>query len=204
MYIVYVTYCNRRIFVVWLLQSCNCLAFSPKPAPSGSSQIVPAENDQPLQRVAAGYSDGTVRLFDLGKVEMVLKMQPHGVAVTAICFSTDGEYLLLIYIIIIIIIIIIITKSYSAHVSTKQGTQSAEYIHIFRKIGILQWWILRPNYVVPYKVIRRIQHSQPGTPGRAPSLFDKCTGFFYMRYTTHGTNGFMSNQKDKAMVKCLA
>ena len=90
-----------------------------------------------MQRVAAGYSDGTVRLFDLGKVEMVLKMQPHGVAVTAICFSTDGEYLLLIYI-IIIIIIIIITKSYSAHVSTKQGTQSAEYIHIFRKIGILQ------------------------------------------------------------------
>ena len=36
--------------------------------------------------------------------------------------------------IIIIIIIIIILKSYIAHVSTKQGTQGAEYIQTFRKI----------------------------------------------------------------------
>ena len=34
----------------------------------------------------------------------------------------------------IIIIIIIISKSYIAHVSTKQGTQGAEYIQTFRKI----------------------------------------------------------------------
>ena len=33
------------------------------------------------------------------------------------------------------IIIIIISKSYIAHISTKQGTQGAEYIQTFRKIG---------------------------------------------------------------------
>ena len=32
-------------------------------------------------------------------------------------------------------LIIIISKSYIAHVSTKQGTQGAEYIQTFRKIG---------------------------------------------------------------------
>ena len=36
---------------------------------------------------------------------------------------------------LIIIIIIIISKSYIAHVSTKQGTQGADYIQTFRKIG---------------------------------------------------------------------
>ena len=27
----------------------------------------------------------------------------------------------------------------------------------------------------------------PETPGQIPSLFDKFSGFFYMRYTTHRT-----------------
>ena len=35
-----------------------------------------------------------------------------------------------------------------------------------------------------YKVLQRIQQPQPVTPGGTPSLFDKCTGFFYMRYCT--------------------
>ncbi len=44
-----------------------------------------------------------------------------------------------------------------------------------------------------------------GIPGRTPSLCDKCTGFFYVRHTTHGTNGFTFHPKDDAiMVKCLA
>ena len=50
----------------------------------------------------------------------------------------------------------------------------------------------------------RIKQPKPGTPGRTPSLFDKCTGLFNMRYTTHGTNGFTFRLKDEAMVKCLA
>ena len=32
-------------------------------------------------------------------------------------------------------LITIISKSYIAHVSTKQGTEGAEYIQTFRKIG---------------------------------------------------------------------
>jgi len=52
-----------------------------------------ADNKQPLQMpwLAAGYADGTVRLFDCNQIEMVLKMQPHAVAVSAICFSADGD-----------------------------------------------------------------------------------------------------------------
>ena len=42
------------------------------------------------------------------------------------------------------------------------------------------------------------------TPGWAASFFDNCTGFFYVHYTTHETNGFTSHPKDEAMVKCLA
>ena len=51
-----------------------------------------------------------------------------------------------------------------------------------------------------------VQGAIPETPGQAPLLFhDKCTGFFYVHYTTHGTYSFTSHPKDEAiMVKCLA
>ena len=52
--------------------------------------------------------------------------------------------MLIIIIIIIIITTIIISKSYIAHVSTKQGTQGTEYIYK------LSERILRPNYLAPY------------------------------------------------------
>ena len=40
---------------------------------------------------------------------------------------------------------------------------------------------------------------------RGKPLNDKCTGFFYVYYTTHGTYSFTSHPKDEAiMVKCLA
>ena len=54
--------------------------------PSGTKLSRPSQ-------CAAGYSDGTVRMFDLGQVEMVLKMQPHSVSVTAIAFASDGMLL---------------------------------------------------------------------------------------------------------------
>jgi len=44
-----------------------------------------------LPWLVAGYSDGTVRLFDLNRVEMALKMHPHASATTAVCFSADGS-----------------------------------------------------------------------------------------------------------------
>ncbi|XP_072042911.1 WD repeat-containing protein 90-like [Amphiura filiformis] len=68
-------------------QSCNCMAFSPATA-------VNAPDMNKLQNIVAGYSDGTVRVFDLGVVEMVLKMQPHAVAVTAIIYSSDGHVII--------------------------------------------------------------------------------------------------------------
>ena len=42
--------------------------------------------------------------------------------------------------------------------------------------------------------------------GASPfSFYDKCPGFFYVHYTTHGTYSFTSHPKDEAiMVKCLA
>ena len=52
---------------------------------------------------------------------------------------------------------------------------------------------------------RNLQPTKPETPGETPSLNDKCTGFFYVYYTTHGTYSFTSHPKDEAiMVKCLA
>ncbi len=57
-----------------------------------------------------------------------------------------------------------------------------------------------------YKLLQRIQQPLPETPGQTPFfLAISVTGFFYVRYTTHGTYGFTSNLKDEAiMVKCLA
>lgn len=86
-------------------QACTCVDFSPvKPdgivksvvsntdsAPVTSHQKIDAKF-MPL--IAAGYSDGTVRVFDINKAEMILKMHPHAVAVTAISFSSDGRMLL--------------------------------------------------------------------------------------------------------------
>ena len=55
--------------------------------------------------------------------------------------------------------------------------------------------------VMLYKVLwRNLLPIGPGTPGRTPSLFDKCTGFFYMRYITHGTSRLRSRPKDKALI----
>ena len=49
------------------------------------------------------------------------------------------------------------------------------------------------------------QGANPETPGQAPSqVHDKCPGFFYVHYTTHGTYIFTSHPKDEViMVKCL-
>ena len=39
--------------------------------------------------------------------------------------------------------------------------------------------------------------------GWTPFLFDKYTGFFYVRYTTHGTNGLTSHPKAKQWLSVL-
>ncbi|XP_007499277.1 WD repeat-containing protein 90 isoform X1 [Monodelphis domestica] len=63
-----------------LNQSCLCLAWSP--SSSGRTDH---------QRVVAGYSDGTIRIFSISQTEMELKIHPHPVPVTAISFSVDGQ-----------------------------------------------------------------------------------------------------------------
>uniref|UniRef100_F6WAH4 WD repeat-containing protein 90 n=1 Tax=Xenopus tropicalis TaxID=8364 RepID=F6WAH4_XENTR len=68
-----------------LNQSCLCLAWSPQPKSGPSTED---------QRIAAGYSDGTIRIFSVSKTEMEMKIHPHPCAVTSIAYSTSGDVLL--------------------------------------------------------------------------------------------------------------
>uniref|UniRef100_A0A3B4T9G9 WD repeat domain 90 n=1 Tax=Seriola dumerili TaxID=41447 RepID=A0A3B4T9G9_SERDU len=54
-----------------LNQACGCVCWSPSPTKGSAC-------------VAAGYSDGTLRVFRLASSEMEMKLHPHHVAVTAI------------------------------------------------------------------------------------------------------------------------
>uniref|UniRef100_A0A3Q0SWQ8 WDR90 4th beta-propeller domain-containing protein n=1 Tax=Amphilophus citrinellus TaxID=61819 RepID=A0A3Q0SWQ8_AMPCI len=64
-----------------LNQGCDCVCWSPF---SGTDSTC----------VAAGYSDGTVRIFRLVSTEMEMKLHPHHVAVTAIQYSANGHVIL--------------------------------------------------------------------------------------------------------------
>uniref|UniRef100_A0A8C5QWB5 WD repeat-containing protein 90 n=1 Tax=Leptobrachium leishanense TaxID=445787 RepID=A0A8C5QWB5_9ANUR len=65
-----------------LNQSCLCVTWSP----ACSSRKVG-------QHIAAGYSDGTIRIFSVSNTEMEMKIHPHPCAVTAIAYSTSGDVL---------------------------------------------------------------------------------------------------------------
>uniref|UniRef100_A0A3Q2NPU8 WD repeat-containing protein 90 n=1 Tax=Fundulus heteroclitus TaxID=8078 RepID=A0A3Q2NPU8_FUNHE len=62
-------------------QACGCLCWSPSSGADAS-------------RIAAGYSDGTLRVFRLASTEMEMKLQPHYVAVTAVTYSAGGDVIL--------------------------------------------------------------------------------------------------------------
>ncbi|XP_056153043.1 WD repeat-containing protein 90 [Lampris incognitus] len=64
-----------------LNQGCGCVCWSPA-AFSGDA------------RIAAGYSDGTLRIFQLASSEMEMKLQPHTVPVTAVQYSASGHVIL--------------------------------------------------------------------------------------------------------------
>ncbi|XP_078200304.1 WD repeat-containing protein 90 isoform X4 [Callithrix jacchus] len=66
-----------------LNQSCLCLAWSP-----------PCCGRPKQQRLAAGYGDGSLRIFSVSRTAMELKMHPHTAALTAVAFSTDGQTVL--------------------------------------------------------------------------------------------------------------
>ncbi len=59
-------------------KSCNCVAFDRANEPGSPS-------------VVAGYSDGTLRVFDLNSLKMSVKMKPHSESVQAVIFSIQGE-----------------------------------------------------------------------------------------------------------------
>uniref|UniRef100_A0A3Q2C7Z4 WD repeat-containing protein 90 n=1 Tax=Cyprinodon variegatus TaxID=28743 RepID=A0A3Q2C7Z4_CYPVA len=59
-------------------QACGCLCWSPSSGEDGA-------------HIAAGYGDGTLRIFRLASKEMEMKLHPHYVAVSAITYSASGE-----------------------------------------------------------------------------------------------------------------
>ncbi|XP_044090032.1 WD repeat-containing protein 90 isoform X3 [Neovison vison] len=74
---------SARVFLLWAPQSCLCLAWSP-----------PSCGRPEQQQVAAGYSDGTLRVFSITRIAMELKMHPHRAALTALAYSADGQTIL--------------------------------------------------------------------------------------------------------------
>ncbi|XP_068162338.1 WD repeat-containing protein 90 [Antennarius striatus] len=64
-----------------LNQACGCVCWSPS---SSSDKAC----------LAAGYSDGSLRIFRLASSEMEMKLHPHRVAVTSVLYSTDGHMIL--------------------------------------------------------------------------------------------------------------
>lgn len=66
-------------------KACCCVVFSPAPQPR------PAEGKPPpLPVLMAGYSDGTVRVFDVEAGKMLRKVQPHAKPVKAVAYFNDG------------------------------------------------------------------------------------------------------------------
>ena len=80
-------------------KSCTCLAFAPQQARAGigdneqeQGQLSPSSATC-ITDVVAGYSDGTVRIFDTTGVKMVRKMQPHATTVKVVMYSFDSKLL---------------------------------------------------------------------------------------------------------------
>ena len=77
-------------------KSCTCVSFAPL---SLSTRASIGDNEQgqklssspEIPNLVAGYSDGTVRIFDVPGVKMLRKMQPHSDEVRAVMYSFDGE-----------------------------------------------------------------------------------------------------------------
>ena len=76
------------------MQACTCVSFAPSShqpiSSSGCQSSIRLHEKSRLPCLVAGYSDGTIRVFDPNKVEMIIKMHPHAVSVSAVCYSTDG------------------------------------------------------------------------------------------------------------------
>ena len=86
-------------------KSCCCVTFAPllPPPPFAAERKAdkkgggerggsfPPPPSQQLPALMAGYSDGTVRVFDVSKGKIVRKVQPHAEPVRAVAYFHDGE-----------------------------------------------------------------------------------------------------------------
>ena len=91
------------------------------------------------------------------------------------------------------------------HIFNKANDQYKWRTACFRTLVVPQY--NPPIYTFPLiDLIFFLDYIENNNMADEPLLFSisACTGFFYIRYTTHGTNGFTSHPKDEAMVKCLA
>ena len=85
------------------------------------------------------------------------------------------------------------------------SSANAKHLHnIFNKSR--KCMIFSINRDATFLILNPILAHFAAIPEGKPLLFhDKCPGFFYVHYTTHGTYTFTSHPKDEAiMVKCLA
>ena len=76
-------------------KACTCVTFSSLPASSVTDTSKQGQEDRVRtslpENMVAGYSDGTIRVFDVTNAQMVRKMHPHGAPVKALSYSFDGE-----------------------------------------------------------------------------------------------------------------
>lgn len=74
-------------------KACCSVTFAPMPrqhASAGNEGGIVSPSPPILPALVAGYSDGTVRLFNVGEGKMVRKMQPHAQPVRAVSYFNDG------------------------------------------------------------------------------------------------------------------
>lgn len=68
-------------------QACTCVSFAPAKT-ANNEKGHPPETLSSL--LAAGYRDGSLRVFNITKTQVERKMQPHASPVTKVAFSMDG------------------------------------------------------------------------------------------------------------------
>ena len=71
-------------------KACFSVAFAPMSGSKETKEGTGVQRSSMCPDVAAGYSDGTVRIFDIGEGRMIKKMQPHAKPVRAVAYTIDG------------------------------------------------------------------------------------------------------------------
>ena len=78
MFWVFLDTIKNHVVHICIAQACGCVCWSPSSSKDSAC-------------IAAGYSDGTLRIFQLATREMEMKLHPHQVAVMTIQYSANGK-----------------------------------------------------------------------------------------------------------------